>query len=127
MLRLSFNTYTNRKILRTFLLIILGFCIIVYLLFQTRLLIAGPVISLNKDLPVQTNERVMDIKGLTENIVSITLNGRNIFTDESGLFHEQLVLENGYTIMELTVHDRYGREESITHPFVYIPVSNINL
>lgn len=89
---------------------------------QAHLLITGPTLALTETVPVVQHEPTTEITGIARNVTAITLNGRPIFTNESGVFTERLVLERGYTIMTIRAHDRYGREAVLTHPFVYAPV-----
>ena len=92
-----------------------------YAVFQARFLIAGPVVTLiNPPQTVQT-QRLITLEGTVQNIVFLTLNGRQIYTDKSGYFKEDLVLENGYTIATLQANDRYGRSRSYEQEFVYAP------
>jgi len=90
-----------------------------YALFQARFLIEGPVVTLHNLPQVTQTQRTVILEGTAQNIVRITLNGRQIYTDKDGYFKETLVLENGYTIATLQAHDRYGRERSYTQEFVY--------
>lgn len=92
-----------------------------YTVFQARFLIAGPRIALTDSPPLTQTNRVVTLTGDTKNIVVLTLNGREIYTDKHGVFEEPLVLENGYTVATLTAHDRYGRTTSLTKSFVYEP------
>lgn len=101
-----------------FLIGIIGL-LVWYALFQSRLLIAGPQIEFNTQLKTVQTERVVTVEGTAQNVVTITLNGRDISVDESGSFNESLVLENGYTIMTIEAKDRYGRVARIERPFMY--------
>ena len=115
------RTLTLRTIIVYICLAILIGAAIFYVLFQARFLIAGPQITLTKEPnAVQSGEVVM-IEGMAKNIVSITLNDRPIFVSEDGRFIEALILENGYSIMTLRAHDRYGRETELERSFVYSP------
>lgn len=120
--RLELRTLLKFIALSVTLLAVLG-----YITFQARYLIIGPVLTLTSDAETVQNERIIEIAGTASNVTDISLNGRPIYTDESGVFKEPLVLENGYTIMTLRAHDRYGRETVITRSFVYRPASSINL
>ncbi len=109
--------------LRSFLFYLGGFlCIalfVVYALFQARFLIAGPQITLDASNTV-SSERLVTVDGKASNIVRMSLNGRQIFTDAEGNFSEALVLENGYTIATLEALDRYGRITRQTKSFVFV-------
>ena len=97
-----------------------------YATFQARFFIIGPSITLRSNTRPSDDGRVATIEGVAENITAITLNDRPVFTDDAGNFREQLVLENGYTIMTLRAVDRYGREEVVTRSFVYTPTEQLN-
>lgn len=79
-----------------------------YALFQARHVILGPQITLQPDTYDGVSATVL-LHGTAENIVSLTLNGRAIYTDDQGNFDEELVLPVGYTVITLTAEDRYGR------------------
>lgn len=96
-----------------------GILLLAYLIFQARFLLQGPVITLSSEPTVIQNDRMVMLTGAVRNITHLTLNGRQIFTDELGYFDEALILENGYTIVTLAATDRYGRKTTVTRPFVY--------
>jgi hypothetical protein len=89
----------------TIILVALG-----YTLFQSRNLIQGPSITLiEPESPSLISQSLIDVRGQAKNISHITLNGRAIFVDEAGIFHERLLVPQGYTIMTLEAEDRFGR------------------
>jgi hypothetical protein len=98
---------------------------VLYILWQARFLIAGPQIVLAFEPERVHNERIVTLEGMALNITSLSLNGRQIFTDPTGHFKEALVLENGYTIATLAATDRYGRVTKLERPFMYTPASLI--
>ena len=89
-----------------FFLLIIG-----YSLFQARFLILGPRISINypTDGARAENELVL-VQGKARNAAWLSLNGRQIFTDEEGHWNEKLLLPQGLSIMTVTARDRFGRE-----------------
>lgn len=117
------SKFEFRKILRIVIFSILGMLFVTYITFQARLLIMGPQITLDFEPPTQNTDRVVELKGTTENITHLWLNGRQIFTNERGGFDEVLVLENGYTVTTLRAKDRYGRETELVRSFVYTPAT----
>ncbi len=96
---------------RHVILIILGFVFILYCLFQARFLILGPSISIksHKDATTLYDSQIT-LSGTARNAAWISLNDRQIFTDEKGLWSEKLILAKGLSIMTLRVRDRFGRE-----------------
>ena len=116
-----FTRFDFRTSLYYALLVFVGILFLVYTVFQARFILAGPQIDFINDMASVQQERVVMLEGETANIVRLTLNGREIYTDKDGHFKEALVLENGYTIATLEAHDRYGRTEHVTKTFVYTP------
>ncbi len=96
--------------------------IVGYVHFQARNIIRGPVILLSDTYEPVQHARSVTITGKANNIVKITLNGREIYTDESGEFRQTIILENGYTIMKLAALDRFGRTTSIVREYVFVPL-----
>ena len=91
-----------------------------YGLFETRDLIAGPVIVIEKpENGAVFSDSLIEINGTARNITSISFNGRQIFVDEEGRFSETLLLSYGYNIMTLSAEDKFGRTVSKTLEAVY--------
>lgn len=117
--QLSFRDY-----LKICLVGALALVFALYVHYQARNLLAGPEITLTTDAEAVQSMRTVELGGIAQNIVSLHMNGREIYTDEDGHFTESLVLEDGYTIMTLTAQDRFGRSTSLTKAFVYTPTSS---
>jgi hypothetical protein len=92
-------------------LIILGILFAAYCLFQARFLILGPQVTItsHEDGAVAT-EPAVTLSGNARNAAWLSLNDRQIFTDEEGRWSEKLILSPGLSIMTLRVRDRFGRE-----------------
>lgn len=97
--------------------------LIAYIVFQARFLIAGPQVTMTFVPDIVQAQRQITLEGKTKNITEISINGRSIATDENGNFSENIILENGYTIVSIEARDRYGRETRHEHQFVYTPLS----
>lgn len=70
----------------------------------------GPKIeSVSLSSYTATTSDVVTLSGTLRNADFIWLDGRQIFTNRDGYFHEDLALVPGYTIRTLRVKDRYGR------------------
>ena len=118
------SSYTSFQTAVKVSMVTVGLCIVlVYLAFQARFLIIGPQIVLREQPELLQNERQVYLSGSAYNISRLWLNDRQIYTDAQGNFNEPLILENGYTIATLRADDRYGRQTTITQPFVYSPSS----
>lgn len=120
MIPLRTQSPTLGTIVRWVLYVALAIGLLWYGIHQARLLIAGPTLTLD-EVAVVHEAQVTTVSGVAQNVTSLSLNGRPIFTDEAGRFSERLVLERGYTIMTVRARDRYGREQVLTRPLVYAP------
>lgn len=82
-----------------------------YSLYQARFLILGPQIWVESPKNGETVEdSLVIIRGRAKNIAWISLNGRQIFTDEEGNWSEKLIVSPGLSIMTVKARDRFGRE-----------------
>src|SRR3990167_331640 len=99
----------------------------IYAYLQSREYLRGPVLTISEPLNGATSTpSLVTLRGTSKNISFLTLNGRQIFTDEQGRFEESLLLQNGYSIMTLEAKDRFGhivekRLELVYKPWVLIP------
>ncbi|OGZ08431.1 MAG: hypothetical protein A3C93_01435 [Candidatus Lloydbacteria bacterium RIFCSPHIGHO2_02_FULL_54_17] len=94
--------------------------IIFYSYLQSRAIIAGPKIIVDwpKSGSVATTSLVT-VLGTIAHANEVTLQGRPIFIDLDGRFSEQLLLMEGYNIIELTAKDIEGRMDKKTIELVY--------
>ena len=120
---LTLPRFTFRTLVKSALVVCFLLLLVLYILWQARFLIAGPRIELSAEPSRVHNDRVVTLEGSVANITSLSLNGRQIFTDPTGHFKEALVLENGYTIATIAATDRYGRVTKLERPFMYTPAS----
>lgn len=95
-------------------------CGLGYGIWQARFLIVGPAITISTPPALVQNDRTVTLTGVAENATKLYLNGRPIVTDQSGVFTEAVVLENGHTIISLDAHDRYGRVTRWEQSLVYV-------
>ncbi|MEN9614101.1 MAG: hypothetical protein RLZZ347_408 [Candidatus Parcubacteria bacterium] len=93
-------------------LIILLFVVVIsgYALYRSQALRQGPELTLDspKDGQLFSTSDV-EISGTAKNIAFISLNDRQIFTDETGHFSEKLLLPYGYTILKVEAKDKFGK------------------
>lgn len=93
--------------------ILLGFLLITYFAYQGRFLIVGPTIGFESHRDGQVvSEPILILTGRARNVARLELNGRQIFTNEDGLWSEKLILREGLSIMTLIGKDRFGREKT---------------
>ncbi|HMA77762.1 MAG TPA: hypothetical protein VKP88_01315 [Candidatus Paceibacterota bacterium] len=111
---------TLGTILRWLLILTVISAFLGYVLWQSRIFLTGPVITVTQPPPATTTAAIVSVAGRAENIVWITLNDRPIVTTPDGDFKEYVVLEKGYTIVQLEAADRFGR--TTTHHFSVTPM-----
>lgn len=91
-------------------ILVLGLSLALFTYTRVEALMAGPeiIVTSPRDGEV-VNDALITITGTAKRISLITLNGRQIFTDEAGHFKEELLLAYGYNILELKAQDNFGR------------------
>lgn len=81
-----------------------------YALFQARLVILGPSISVYTPTNgANLSSPVVTIAGKASNIAYISLDDRPIFVDKNGNWSEKLIAPRGLSIMTVRAQDRFGR------------------
>lgn len=82
----------------------------VYGMYKARAFLGGPRIAIDYPKNGQEVEKSFtEITGRATNIASLFLNGRQIFTDKDGRFKGDLLLAEGYNIIEVSGADKFGR------------------
>lgn len=100
--------------------IILGIIFTFYCFFQARFIIWGPSVTIESHQNGEvTTSSVVVLFGRAKNAAWLSLNGRQIFTDEKGFWSEKLLLADGESIMRVLVRDRFGRESEETKRIIY--------
>jgi len=121
--RISNNSTVQNKAklyLKIFIIAIVVSSILGYAYLRTKDLIGGPQVNIHSPEDGTTvDNALIVIRGTAKNISSITLNDRQIFTDEQGRIQEEILLIYGYNILEIKVRDRFGREAVETLELVY--------
>ncbi len=90
----------------------LGSAIILVLLasygvYQAREYLRGPHIVIEEK---QADGLLLRIGGQAERIAFLSLQGKQIFTDENGHWQETILLLPGYNSIQLAATDRFGRK-----------------
>lgn len=95
-----------------------------YGLFQSRTLLEGPQIAINYPHDGATlRDSMVHVKGSTENISAISVNGRTIHVTENGVFQEPIVLSQGYNVVTIRATDRFGRSTTDRLELVHKPMT----
>lgn len=91
-----------------------------YSYYQSRAIIAGPVIEIIEPRGgVVATTSLLMVRGVARHANEVTLQGRPIFIDLEGRFTEQLLLMDGYNIIEFTAKDLDGRIERKTVELIH--------
>jgi hypothetical protein len=113
---------------RSGILIFLFILLASYSLFEARALLTGPKIWIDNPQDGETLENpLLILKGRSKNIAWISLNDRQIFTDETGAWSEEVIVSQGLSIMTVSARDRFGRETKKSVQIVLVATSSPNL
>lgn len=81
-----------------------------YSLYEARNIIRGPIVEIFEPTDGSAIENpLIEVKGMAQNISSISINDRAITVDKEGVFSEKLLLSPGYNIIKLSASDKFGR------------------
>lgn len=94
---------------------------LVYAYFEARNMLHGPQIVLVSDEAITVQNELVEISGTVKNVVEITLSGRPVFIDDTGLFTEKLLLAEGVNRFIFEARDKFGREKKEVLEIVYQP------
>lgn len=91
-----------------------------YAALQARDYLSGPEITITAPTSGSVlNEGIVHVSGTAERIAELSLNGRQIFTDENGVFDELLLLAAGYNAFTVVARDKFNRTVTKTLEVVY--------
>ena len=98
-------------------------CALVFFVYhQTRGLLAGASISIESPQNgALFHDSVLTVSGIAKKISFMSINGRQIFTNEDGRFEESLLLAPGYTIITVSAEDTFKRKVQKQIEVVYQP------
>ena len=95
---------------RTWIFIILEILILGYFISRIFNFISGPIIKITSPLSgeiIKTD--TFYVEGNAKNIKSISINGKEITTDENGNFKEEIIAKPPYTLIVIDAIDKYGK------------------
>ncbi len=115
-------TYSAREHSGPLAFLAIAGMLLAYGVYQFRGYRAGPTVAIHT--PAQgarlESPRVV-VTGIARNITHLELNGRTIYTAEDSTFSEQLLLPPGYSILQVTATDKFGREKRLEHHVISPP------
>ncbi len=113
-------SYIKRTNIKTVIFILLLLGILGYTYFQMQNLVSGPIITVSTPQDGEEfSSSIVEIVGTAKNISSISLNDRQIYINESGVFKEKFILSKGYNVVTVQAEDRFGIETKKVLMLVY--------
>ncbi len=95
-------------------------CLAGYGYYQARDFLNGPLVTIGEPKTGAVfSSPLITIKGTATNVAFLSLDGRQIFTEEDGHWSEQLLLTDGYSIITLEAQDRFGHTAQKRLELVY--------
>lgn len=107
--------FTLPKLLKSLAISSIIIICFVYLGFRLEKITAPPVLILNT--PQQdliTEEKTINISGLTEAETHIVINGETALSDNEGNFSKKVDLRNGLNMITIVAKKKHGKENTIT-------------
>ena len=101
---------------------LVGILILGYAYFQIMRVAQGVTLSLREPASGATfSKPLIAVSGQANRASFISINDRQIFTDESGHFKEEVLLAKGYNVLTVAVKDRFGTTRKEVREVVYKP------
>ena len=100
-----------RRKLPLILVVIFFLGIGMYALSKTNGIVSGPILEITSPINGESvDNSIILVRGRADRISTLFLNGRKIYTDESGNFSENVLLSYGYNNITISANDKFGRE-----------------
>lgn len=110
--------FMNARVKNLFLFVLIAFFVL-YLIYEAKGLLYGLSAEITSPADGATlSQSITHVDGVAHGAAFVTLNGRKIYTDESGRFSEELILASGLNILTLEATDRFGKMVKDTHSVV---------
>lgn len=115
------NRHDIKKIIRIGIISTFCLSIVCFGLFKAKNIIIGATITLKQPIMSTSTPSLVSVEGVVQNTSFLTMNGHKIFTDEEGHFREELLLSEGYNIIQVEAVDRFGTKETKNLELIYKP------
>ena len=112
---------SNRSKLTKYFFALFVLIVLAYAYYEARNMLYGPQIVLDSEEAITVDEELVEISGTVKNVVEITLDGRIVFIDDTGMFAEKLLLAEGLNRFAFEAQDKFGRETREVLEIVYQP------
>ncbi|MCK5252389.1 MAG: hypothetical protein KAQ96_05545, partial [Thermoplasmata archaeon] len=74
-----------------------------------------PTLSLDEGMPNETEEALLNLRGLTEPNCTVTVNGVRVSVDSQGAFQKNYLLNEGPNSLEIVSTDQYGQSTRLVY------------
>ncbi len=88
--------------------------IVGYAYYRSKDAIFGITITTSIEDGTALDSKLLTLTGNAPHTAKFTIDGREILLDKNGDFTDTLLLQEGYTILDLEASDRFGRTKSKT-------------
>ncbi len=103
-----------KKFIRISLIAVLFLGIFAYAYYRSKDAIFGITITSSVADGATLENKLLTITGNAIHASKFTINDRELLLDKNGNYTDTLLLQDGYTILELEASDRFGRTKTKT-------------
>ena len=119
---------TAKSVLRYGTIALVGILLVFYIYTQSITYLRGPQLIIHGPINgISTSDIQTTVSGNARNVSFITINGRQIYANESGDFTEKLLLNSGYNIITINVTDRFNRSVTKNIHLTYTGEARANI
>ncbi|MDP3735596.1 MAG: hypothetical protein Q8R39_04180 [bacterium] len=116
------SPFRLRTLLNAALLLLAGGALLVYAAVEAHAYLAGITIAVRTpENGATVREPLITVAGEIANAAFITLNGRELLTDEGGQFEESILVSPGYNLFTVAAEDKFGRMKEKKLEIIYRP------
>jgi cytoskeletal protein RodZ len=108
----SYFVLTPRK-LAIFFGVLLLVLLFIYLYYQFNFLVGPPNLAVDPKEDMIIQQESLTIKGKTDNGVSLTINGENVYVASDGSFSKEVQLTSGINVIEIKAVNNFGKSTKI--------------
>jgi transcriptional regulator with XRE-family HTH domain len=110
----TLNVFLNPQYLKYFLAALVVAGIITYIGWQINTIISPPILIVDSppdNLVIKDNQ--IEIKGVTEKEVNLTVNNRTVLSDKNGGFSLTVDLQNGLNVIKIAARKKHSKEQVV--------------
>lgn len=110
----TINIFLNPQILKYFLATLAVAGIIAYIGWQMSKIISPPILIVDSppdNLVIKDNQ--IEIRGVTEKEVNLTVNNRPVLSDRTGGFSLTVDLQNGLNVIKIAAKKKHSKEQVV--------------